>query len=172
MHISIDKNSFSHFPYPPDYTNGRTNNGGFDLIREPDKIGEITEAKEFPELRILLERLNVPNGNFITFGCEAGQSPDAFYGYIDFAFRDINKAQTKDLYQQMFNSFESWIKVQNPDNSDVILQAVCLEMADLFYHEIYFGYKISLFYKAQNQATAGILLNIVFGYLLNEFSLD
>lgn len=58
IRISRATDGFLFFPYPPDHSNGRTNNGGIDLVRRPERIEEITELSELPGLRRLLTQLN------------------------------------------------------------------------------------------------------------------
>lgn len=81
------KDDYYNFPYQKDLSEGRTNNGGFDLINEPWRIDEITEAENFPELYKFLKDLNRPTSSFITLGCGAYCSQNCFVGYVEISFR-------------------------------------------------------------------------------------
>jgi hypothetical protein len=79
---------FVNFPYPPEsYSDGSVNHGGIDLTRETQRIDEIEEAKRSPNLRRLLEEVNLQDGLFMTLGCDYRQMDSGISGYVDFAFR-------------------------------------------------------------------------------------
>jgi hypothetical protein len=70
------KDDYKLFPYRLDLTDGRTNNGGIDLVRELYRIDQISEHEGFPELRQFLIKVNGENSLFMTLGCEANKSED------------------------------------------------------------------------------------------------
>ncbi|NEZ58766.1 hypothetical protein [Adonisia turfae] len=78
---------FRFFPYPAEHSNSRTNNGGINLVQEPHRINEITEAVRFPELRALLVEVNGEGSPFMTLGCAAATEKQSFLGYIEFSVR-------------------------------------------------------------------------------------
>ncbi|MFD1803243.1 hypothetical protein ACFSFZ_13715 [Mixta tenebrionis] len=79
---------FVIFPYPREnYDDGSVNYGGIDLLRETERIDEIEEAKRSPNLRRLLEEVNLQDGLFMTLGCDYRQLEGGISGYVDFAFR-------------------------------------------------------------------------------------
>ncbi|MDU5828493.1 hypothetical protein [Mixta calida] len=79
---------FVTFPYPREsYSDGSVNYGGIDLIHETQRIDEIEEAKRSPNLRRLLEEVNLQDGLFMTLGCDYRLLTEGVAGYVDFAFR-------------------------------------------------------------------------------------
>lgn len=79
---------FVTFPYPPEnYSDGSVNYGGIDLTHETQRIDEIEEARRSPNLRRLLEEVNLQDGLFMTLGCDYRQLENGIGGYVDFAFR-------------------------------------------------------------------------------------
>ena len=79
---------FVTFPYPPEtYSDGSVNYGGIDLIQETQRIDEIEEAKRSPNLRRLVEEVNLQDGLFMTLGCDYRQLEQGVSGYVDFTFR-------------------------------------------------------------------------------------
>ncbi|HNW10531.1 MAG TPA: hypothetical protein PKI71_04110 [Candidatus Rifleibacterium sp.] len=87
MKESQYKDDYYNFPYQKDLSEGRTNNGSFDLLNEPWRIDEISEAAKFPELYRFLKDLNHPESSFITLGCDAGFWEGCFTGYVEISFR-------------------------------------------------------------------------------------
>src|SRR6266516_6403824 len=104
---------YGHFPYPPDYSNGRTNNGGIDLVQEPHRIDEISELKSLPRMRSILLRLNGPDSEFLTLGFEAGAQDGFFDGYLEFAFRDPRLADEQN-YRNLLRCFSEWMARLHP----------------------------------------------------------
>jgi hypothetical protein len=163
MQIQPDSDSFRFFPYPSD---GKGNNGGFDLIKNPEKIDDITEFKRFPELRRFIAWLNFESERYLSFGCDGGPANSEFTGYIEFSFRNPDEAKRLDLYQKLFDDFEAWtIEKYQPEEAIAICSSLNPRMAEIFCDGSYFGIKISLYFLAQTQADAAQLLDIFFGFL-------
>jgi hypothetical protein len=57
-------------PYPPDLHNGGGNAGYFDLKKEPEKISDIHELKNWPELRDFVTLINHKDSFFRTLRCQ------------------------------------------------------------------------------------------------------
>lgn len=166
MEITLDTDSFRNFPYPPDE---HGNNGGFDLLKNPEKIEAITEFKIFPELRIFIEWLNFVSKKYRTFGCAAGLVDGKFTGYIEFSFRNPTEAQRLILYQNLLDAFEVSIEGEfSPEVVNAIRGSLKFEVAEIHYEGTYFGNKLSLFFLAYNQQEAGELLGIFFGFLKRQ----
>jgi len=68
-------------PYTSALENGRTNVGFIDTKRYPERITEIHEAKEFPELRILIRTLSSRKSFFRTLNCEAEYGPSDYFAF-------------------------------------------------------------------------------------------
>lgn len=79
---------FVIFPYPQErYSDGSVNHGGIDLTQETQRIDEIEEARRSPNLRRLLEEVNLQDGLFMTLGCDYRTLAHGVGGYVDFTFR-------------------------------------------------------------------------------------
>ena len=57
-------------PYPPDLHNGGGNAGYFDLKKEPEKISDIHELQNWPELRDFVRLINHKDSFFRTLRCQ------------------------------------------------------------------------------------------------------
>src|SRR5688572_7774080 len=88
------------FPYQPNFKDGRSSNGGFDLVDFPDDVDKVTEAQNFPELRRVIDILNVPTGYLRTLGCSKDFTPIPgglrCDSYLAVAFRDPKLFARKD----------------------------------------------------------------------------
>lgn len=83
----------------------------FDLGKSPELIGNIEEARTFPELRDFLLALNAPSSAFATAKCDAWFSEDLdeqedvfdaqckFGSYVDIFFRDHGAQQSFDRHE-------------------------------------------------------------------------
>ena len=169
MNISNDTDGFRIFPYPPNSTG---NNGGIDLIKHPERIGEIKELASFPQKKEIVLKLNEPNGRFMTFGCDGDFIDDIFVGYIEFAFRDPTTARQRDSYQGLFDSFEAWVRAnpQTAEIADGILANLRPSVSQIHYPDFpnYDGLKLCLDYRAIDRQAAGqSYTGIFFGWLSN-----
>ena len=91
-----DRDNFTRFPYRQEVReNGDVNNGGFDLVKSPEKINDIHEIKEYPWLGKFIKNVNGNNSPFMTFGCAIGYEEDVLYGYIDFSLRPETQSSLK-----------------------------------------------------------------------------
>ena len=77
--------------------NGDRNNGGIDLIENPELIDVIHEATAENGLKELLISMNAPNRAFMTLGCLTGEVDGAYYSYVEFTPRDRLFAQNEEL---------------------------------------------------------------------------
>jgi len=79
---------WGYFPYAPNFTGDRTNNGGIDLTKEPHRIDEIHELNETPNLKTAIKLLNSQESPFMTTGFLSERSEDGlYYGYIEYCFK-------------------------------------------------------------------------------------
>lgn len=161
--ITPDTDSFRNFPYPGD---GKENNGGFDLIKNPERIDEITEFQKFPELRRFIEFLNFESKRYRSFGCDGEQVDSEFTGYIEFSFRKPDEAKRLDLYKRLVDDFDSWmIRKYSPEQAIDISKSLNLGSAEISCDGIFFGTKISLYFLAPTQAAAAQSLDVFFEFL-------
>jgi len=161
---------FKVFPYRCDFTDGRTNNGGIDLTREPHRISEITEAKDFPELTKFIIDINAPESPFITLGCEAGEDDGVFAGYVEFSFKSERVANDIDFISSLDEKFYQWSSRQNPEMAMAIRSSLAWEYSTFLYHGTSARSKVGVFFRAAHQQGAGQLINHIRHYLLNVCS--
>ncbi len=159
MNLRKRTESFGNFPYRPDKEEGRTNNGGLDLLKKPELIEEVTEVINFPELKDLIIKLNINEGLFMTLGCEADYLDNEFHGYLEFSFRDSLKA--KNNSQALISLFWEWIDKKFSSHSQQMRNSLKWELDEFNYHGEFHGEKISLWYRALSQNDAGNLMGIL-----------
>jgi len=97
--IAFDKNPLP-LPYVPINHEGHVRYEYIDLREEPERIDELPELKDAPELREAIKTLNGPESVFRTLGCEKAASDfphptlkRKFVSYFDLAFADWNDNQ-------------------------------------------------------------------------------
>ena len=100
--IEIDKlnDGYYNFPYQSgegDSTSDTSSPcvGGFNLIKYPNLIEEIPEAKYSPMLKKLLIDLNKDDSPYLTLGCgywAFKDNRDTSYTYLEFSFKNIKTA--------------------------------------------------------------------------------
>lgn len=161
---------FKVFPYRSDFADGRTNNGGIDLTREPHRISEISEANNFPELFKFIREMNTQESPFITLGCEASEDDGIFVGYIEFSFKDERIANDIDFISNLDKNFYEWCSHQSPEMAMAIRAALAWEYSTLLYHGTAERKKIGLFFHAAHQQAAGQLIDYIRHYLINVCS--
>lgn len=109
------------FPYPKNYSGDRSNNGGIDLTKEPERINEIHELEGLPKLKDAFLLLNTERTPFMTTGFlhDRIEENSLYVGYIEFCFRpnvdfskvDLNNLDsefikfTHDKYGKQFSDF-------------------------------------------------------------------
>jgi hypothetical protein len=156
---------FWHFPYPPDGSEDRTNNGGIDLVREPERIDEITELKTLPNFRSMLLDLNGPKSQFFSLGLEAGEQNDEFFGYLELAFRNPSLA-TEDSYRRLLQSFVTWVSRKQPQLTPYMGTCLVAEIQEFFYEDRMHGDRITLWFHATNQEAGDEFLCLIAEFLL------
>lgn len=164
MQIQADTESFPIFPYPSD---GKENNGGFDILKNPKDMDKILEFQNFPALRKYIDWLNFKTDKYRSYGCDGGWDEGVYFAYVEFSFRDSDLAKKKELYQKIFDDFEIDTRRRFLENGDSILRSVSPRMAGFCLRETgeFFGYKIALYVRAQNPDAADQLLGCFFGFL-------
>ena len=171
MQRSKFDDDFNNFPYPADFSDGRTNKGGIDLTLEPDRIDEISEAADFPELRDFIVDLNKPQSLFMTLGCEAGQTGDLFEGYVEFTFKDEKLANDETIISHLDVAFFENLHEKHPEIEALARLCVHWEYSPFLYHETSARLKIAFFYRQDTQDDAGRILDLIRHFLLNVYSL-
>lgn len=161
---------FKVFPYRSDFTDGRTNNGGIDLTREPHRVSEISEAANFPELFKFIREMNAQESPFMTLGCDAGEVEGIFAGYIEFSFKDECLANNMEFILSLDDKFYEWCFRQSPEMAAAVRSALAWEYSTFSYHGISVRKKVGFFFRAIHQQAAGQLLDCIRYYLLNVCS--
>lgn len=98
------------FPYPQNFTGDRTNNGGIDLTKEPERINEISELEGLPNLKKAFVSLNTEKTPFMTTGFlhDKSEQNNLYLGYLEFCFKPhINFSQLD--YVNFDNSFIQFV---------------------------------------------------------------
>jgi hypothetical protein len=169
IRFSRATDGFRFFPYPSDQESGRTNNGGIDLVKNPERIDEVTELAAIPCLRRILSRLNGPGGRFMTLGCEAGPQDGFYDGYIEFAFRDSATA-TEANYRHLVESFADWVSAEYPEVASNIHASFVAEVQHFHLHGKPHGDRITLWFHTMNQEACDQLLQILAHWLMEKYS--
>lgn len=114
----VDRDNFTRFPYRYQVRdNGDINNGGFDLIKNPEKINDIHEINDFPWLKDFIAKVNSHSGKFMTFGCAVGYEDDILYGYIDFSLRPDAPKELKSNLVNLDIQFMDFVSDSIPDEA-------------------------------------------------------
>ena len=170
MRVSRVTSGFHFFPYPPDHADGRTNNGGIDLIRNPERIDEISELSSFPSLRRILTRLNAPNGQFMTLGVAAGElDGGGFGGYIEFAFRDPRLAQQEENIRHLLRSFSDWTSGEYPEVAESVDSSFVAEIQGFHLHGVPHGDRLALWFRATHREACDELLGFLAYFLVEKY---
>jgi hypothetical protein len=151
--------AFKIFPYDADLKNGRTNNGGFDLVGEPEKISEIKELDDKPWLRKIILHLNRTDGPLKSYGCDFVQEESSAWGYVDFAIRDHSIAKWWMEYDSILTKVGERFTPQYPDRIRMLKAKVQEEVAGEVLAPIW---KVSIEYRVPNQDEANKMLSAFF----------
>lgn len=167
--VSRVSDGFQFFPYPPDEADDRTNIGGIDLIRNPERIGELPELSSLPSLRGILTRLNGPRSRFITLGVEASEQDGNYVGYIEFAFRDSGMASHEEHYYKLLSLFEDWLFRKFQVHAESIQKSFVAELQHFHLHGEPHGDRLTLWFQALNQGACDELLCILEDFLFEKY---
>lgn len=110
MKKDIESDSYSIWPFRPVElsVNGDRNNGGIDLVANPEQIELIHEATEENGLRDLLISMNKPGRAFMTLGCIAGDVDGVYYTYVEFTPRDALAARDEGKIKGIYSHWLDW----------------------------------------------------------------
>ena len=169
IQLSRVHSGFLFFPYPPCSDGGRTNNGGIDLVHEPNRIDEITELRTLPRFKSLLLDLNSPSSEFFSLGLDAGEQNEGYGGYVEFAFRDATLA-TEDNYRRLLQCLVNWLGQKHPQLAHYFGTWLVAEIQEFYYAEKPHGDRIALWFKAVNQNAGEELLCLIAEFLITHMS--
>jgi len=112
----VDRHHFVKFPYrAQERPTGEVNNGGIDLIAEPERINEIHEVESFPWLKNFLVLVNAKDGLFMTLGCVAGYVEGSFCGYIDLSIRPTASLLHREKLPNLDEMFYAYLERAMPE---------------------------------------------------------
>ena len=160
---------FVFFPYSPDVENGRTNNGGIDLLQNPERIEEITELANLPRAKAVIKKLIGADSLFMTLGFEAGPLNGAFCGYLEFAFRDGALARKENSYKHLIELMSGWFQRVYPHVAAAAFASLVAEVKSFYYHGVFHGDRITVWFRAVNRDAAEDLIDLVGQFLLEKY---
>ncbi len=166
MKQSIINDNYSIFPYQKDFSGGKTNNGGFDLSKEPWRIVEISEAANFPALYKLIEDLNKPESSFLSLGCDAGYFDGSFFGYIEFTWKDGQFANNLEFISNLDSEFYNWAGRNSLDLEKALRRTLTWEYSYFCYSDSSQRIKVCVAFQSPDQDYAGKILDVLRKYFL------
>lgn len=148
--------------------NGDRNNGGINLIENPDLIELIHEATEENGLRPLLISMNAPNRAFMTLGCLTGEVDGTYYSYVEFTPRDQDLARNEDAVKSIYHFWLDWSNENcstQPGLADALHQNLVWEYRDFSFLGSDPQFLITIFPRARSAQDHGSLLSWVHNFL-------
>ncbi|SER55159.1 hypothetical protein [Pseudomonas soli] len=147
--------SYQIWPFQPAEVSadGDRNNGGLDLVENPDLIDRVHEATEQNGLRQLLVAMNDPGKSFKTLGCLAGEADGLYYTYIEFTPRDQSLARNEKLIVGIHRAWQDWTDencAQHPGLADAIHQNLKWEYREFSYRGSEPQFLITMYPRARN----------------------
>ncbi|MDT0359341.1 hypothetical protein RJO15_26395 [Herbaspirillum huttiense F1] len=161
MKISAHNDHFTRFPYRAEERKGERNNGGIDLLTNPEQIDLIHELAESPQLYDLVLELNRPGRPLMTLGCAYGEDDGFFCGYLDLSIRDLPVAQNELFIASIDDQFRDWLNVTFNGNDPAlgIYHSFFWEYSKFTYFDTEPRYLISIFFRAQKQEDCEAILS-------------
>lgn len=172
MTIEISQEGhWTHFPYAPNFTGDRTNNGGIDLTKEPNRIDEIHELEGLPRIKSAMSLLNNAENPFMTTGFlhERKDENSLYLGYLEFCFRpEVDFTQLD--FQNLDEHFIEYVnELHGPQFAEFYQMEFRWGMHVGTLHEYPRVPVFSIYYRSRSpQETEEILLP-VFAWLQTDF---
>ncbi|WP_146036409.1 hypothetical protein [Pseudomonas protegens] len=148
--------------------NGDRNNGGINLIENPELIEVIHEATAENGLRDLLVSMNAPDRAFMTLGCLTGEADGHYYSYVEFTPRDQKLAQNEGVIKGIHRLWMEWSSENcsaYPGLADALHQNVKWEYREFSFRGSDPQYLITIFPRARSAQDHGSLLSWVHNFL-------
>ena len=151
----VDSSSYSIWPFRTAEVsvNGDRNNGGIDLVANPELIDVIHEATEENGLRDLLIAMNKPDGSFMTLGCIAGDIEGAYHTYLEFTPRDPAVARDEASILGIYAQWVAWTSEHcspHPGLADALLHNVAWTYREFAFRGKEPQYLITTYQRAQS----------------------
>ncbi len=107
-----------------------TSAGYIDLKREPHRLHEVPELKEWPSLHRLLLQLNAAESQLMSLGCgvfiyppKAGSQPQwSAYSYVGYCFADLSRTADAGVYFPQFFHFSQRYAAQANTGANVFFE--------------------------------------------------
>lgn len=165
-----DSTSYKTWPFQSAdiSVNGDRNNGGINLIENPELIDVIHEATAENGLRELLISMNAPNRVFMTLGCLTGDVDGAYYSYVEFTPRNQKLAQNEEAIKGIYRLWLEWSNENcsaYPGLADALHQNVKWEYREFSFRGSDPQYLITIFPRARSAQDHGSLLSWVHNFL-------
>jgi hypothetical protein len=157
MNKTIDTDSFSVWPFrsqPRRDEDGEINNGGIDLIKNPERIDEIHEATIENGMHAVLAYLNGEVGRFMTLGCAAGMDGPAYYSYLELTLRDKQLAMLESWPFSFEAKWKSWVEREGQENpllAQALKNSVVLEYRAFSFRDGEPQYLVTIYSKALDE---------------------
>lgn len=150
-----DSTSYAIWPFRSEEVsvNGDKNNGGIDLIANPELIDAIHEATEENGLRDLFIAMNKPGKAFMTLGCIAGDMDGTYYTYVEFTPRDATVARDEASIKDIYNQWAVWTSEncsEHPGLADALLHNVEWTYREFSFHRKDPQYLITIYQRARS----------------------
>lgn len=120
METSKFNDRFVKFPYRKAVReNGEVNNGGIDLVQNPERISEIHELEGAEWFRDFISSVNSKDGIFMSFGCAHGPEGNYYLGYVEFSLRPDAPLSIRNSITLLDDLFYSYLEqaMQGMENS-------------------------------------------------------
>lgn len=177
MKKCTDTKNFSHWPFVAEETreDGEKNNGGIDLISNPEQIEAIHEATEENGLILIIKQLNSKKSPFMTLGCGSGQIKTAYYSYLEFTFRDQKLARNQELNVSIESTWNSWLAERCKKEIELekaLKSHIVWEYREFSLHKAPPQFLVTVYLKAQNAADHGQLATWVDEFFKRSYLTD
>lgn len=166
----VDASSYAIWPFRTAEVsvNGDRNNGGIDLVANPELIDVIHEATEENGLRDLLIAMNKPNGSFMTLGCIAGDIEGVYHTYLEFTPRAPAVARDEASILVIYDQWLSWTNEHcspHPGLGDALLHNVAWTYRQFSFRGKEPQYLITTYQRAQSPEDHRSLLSWLHNFL-------
>jgi hypothetical protein len=147
--------------------NGDRNNGGIDLVENPELIDKIHEATTENGLRDLLVSMNAPGRAFMTLGCLTGVD-GAYFSYVEFTPRDEVLSREVTAIKAIHQQWVLWVSENcsiHPGLEDALHQNVEWAYRTFSLRGNEPQYLITIYSRAQSARDHGTLLSWLHNFL-------
>lgn len=169
MKKCTETDNFARWPFIAEEprADGERNNGGIDLIANPQQIDAIHEATDENGLKPLIKQLNAASSPFMTLGCASGQEDEFYFSYLEFTLRDPELARREEAIAAIEEKWETRLAERlgdHPEMASAIKSSVVWEYREFSLRNAPPQYLITVYLRARDAVDHGHLAGWV-----NEF---